>query len=181
MSTSQAKYQQFHVTTNEALRDILIALFSNLDFDSFEETDSGFVAYMEERILNEQVLSELRAMQDNFAFEFTQTPLEDKNWNAVWESNFAPIQIDEFCGIRADFHPPFEQVQHELLINPKMAFGTGHHETTFMMIQCMEKLNFEQKSVLDYGCGTGILAILAQKLGATDIKGVDIEKACRRK
>ncbi|MFQ5448219.1 MAG: 50S ribosomal protein L11 methyltransferase, partial [Saprospiraceae bacterium] len=103
-----------------------------------------------------------------------------QNWNSLWESNFEPVIVGDFCGIRADFHPPLQYVSHELVINPKMAFGTGHHETTFMVIEHMRNIDFCGKKVLDFGCGTGVLAILASKLGAKSIVAADIEEQSYR-
>ena len=102
--------------------------------------------------------------------------IPETNWNASWESNFPPIIMDDFCSIRADFHPRPENVTFDILITPKMSFGTGHHATTSMMIQFMKELNFQNKRVFDYGTGTGILAILAHFLGAKEIHAIDIDK-----
>ncbi|MEM6966395.1 MAG: 50S ribosomal protein L11 methyltransferase, partial [Bacteroidota bacterium] len=113
--------------------------------------------------------------QDRFPFFYQKKLIKYQNWNAIWESNFKPIVVGTFCGIRADFHSPLTEVQHEIIINPKMAFGTGHHETTWMMIAAMKKLDFSEKKILDYGCGTGILAILVSQLGAEKIDALDIE------
>jgi ribosomal protein L11 methyltransferase len=106
-------------------------------------------------------------------FTFNITSIPEQNWNAVWESNFEPVVVDDFCAIRADFHQPIKNVQHEIIITPKMSFGTGHHATTYMMIEQMSNINFTKKRVFDFGTGTGILAILAQKLGAASITAID--------
>ena len=102
--------------------------------------------------------------------------VKGQNWNKEWEANFTPVLVDDFCAIRADFHPAFPDMEHQITINPKMAFGTGHHATTHMVIQLMRDINFEEKQVLDYGCGTGVLAILAAKMNANNIDAVDIEE-----
>jgi ribosomal protein L11 methyltransferase len=102
--------------------------------------------------------------------------LPEENWNIQWESNFSPISVGNFCHVRADFHPPLQGFKYELVITPKMAFGTGHHETTFMMMEAMKSIDFQNKQVLDFGCGTGILAILAAKLGAREVIALDIEE-----
>ena len=177
MHSKQVQYLQFEVEAEEKWREILIAFFASMDFDSFQETAAGFVAYLVEDNWNDAQRQQVNELKKQYPFSYTQQRLESKNWNALWESNFEPIRIDNFCGIRADFHPPFETLEHELVINPKMAFGTGHHETTFMMIQLMQQLDFKEKRVFDYGCGTGILAILAAKLGAKFVTGIDIEQA----
>jgi ribosomal protein L11 methyltransferase len=106
-------------------------------------------------------------------FTFNITSIPEQNWNAVWESNFEPVVVDDFCAVRADFHQPIKNVQHEIIITPKMSFGTGHHATTYMMIEQMSNIDFTKKRVFDFGTGTGILAILAQKLGAASITASD--------
>jgi ribosomal protein L11 methyltransferase len=156
--------------------EILTAVLGELPFDTFEDTETGLKAYMPERDLTESVENELVELSTQFDFVFDKTFIPYQNWNAVWESNFQPIQVDDFVAVRADFHADTEGVEFDLIVNPKMAFGTGHHETTYMMMQHMRSINFNEKKVLDYGCGTGILAILASKLGATALEAVDIEE-----
>ncbi len=156
--------------------ELLIAFLSDFPFYSFVEEEAILQAYIKAEDWSDDLKSELDKID-----LIQETPYEIKflpytNWNAVWESNFQPIEVPGFCGVRASFHPPFKQVKHEILIDPEMAFGTGHHETTFMMMQLMEAIDFKQKRVFDYGCGTGILAILADKMGAKFIEAVDIEK-----
>jgi ribosomal protein L11 methyltransferase len=160
--------------TEERL-EILTAVLGELPFDTFEETDKGLKAYIPEKELTQDVDNELIALSAQFDFSFKKTFIPYQNWNSVWESNFQPIQVDDFVAVRADFHPNTEGVEFDLIVNPKMAFGTGHHETTYMMMQHMRSIDFKGKKVLDYGCGTGILAILAAKLGAVDLEAVDIE------
>ena len=110
---------------------------------------------------------------------YSKSIIKEQNWNAVWESNFEPVRVGDFVGIRAHFHPKFEpKVQYELAITPKMSFGTGHHATTFSVIELMEGIDFKGKSVYDFGTGTGILAILAQKLGAAFVLAVDNDEWC---
>jgi ribosomal protein L11 methyltransferase len=156
--------------------EILTAVLGELPFDTFEETATGLKAYMPEKDLTPLVEEELNELAVQFDFSFEKTFIPYQNWNAVWESNFQPIQVDDFVAVRADFHPNTEGVEFDLIVNPKMAFGTGHHETTYMMMQHMRSIDFKGKKVLDYGCGTGILAILASKLGAIDLEAVDIEE-----
>ena len=155
--------------------EILTAILSELPFDTFEETETGLKAYMPEKEWTQSVENEVITLSEDFDFTFEKTFIPYQNWNAVWESNFQPIQVEGFVAVRADFHPNTEGVEFDLVVNPKMAFGTGHHETTFMMLQQMRSMDFKGKKVLDYGCGTGILAILASKLGAIDLEAVDIE------
>jgi ribosomal protein L11 methyltransferase len=156
--------------------EILTAVLGELPFDTFEDTETGFKAYIPEKDLTETVETELAELSEQFDFSFEKTFIPYQNWNSVWESNFQPIQVDDFVAVRADFHPNRGGVEFDLIVNPKMAFGTGHHETTFMMMQHMRSIDFNGKKVLDYGCGTGILAILASKLGAISLEAVDIEE-----
>ncbi len=170
-------YFKYDFQTGTANNEVLIAFLSLEPFDTFVETDQGFEAFLPEKELYEGLEKNLRDLSERFSFSYTKTFIESENWNEAWESNFQPIQVDDFCGIRAHFHPPMTGVEHELVITPKMAFGTGHHETTFMMIQLMKDIDFREASVFDYGCGTGVLAILAARLGAQKIDAVDIEEA----
>ena len=110
---------------------------------------------------------------------YLKSIIKEENWNAIWESNFEPVRVGDFVGIRANFHPHFDPpVQHEINITPKMSFGTGHHGTTFTVMQMMEEMNFKDKTVYDFGTGTGILAILAEKLGAKEVLAVDNDDWC---
>lgn len=168
-------YYKVEINIHDGFRDVLIALMGDLPFDTFMETNNGFEAYIPEKSWTPSISETLNDWRAQFDFEWKREWVEAQNWNEVWESNFEPIKVEDFVGVRADFHAPTEGVVFDLLINPKMAFGTGHHETTYMMMQTMRDLHFEGQNVLDYGCGTGILAILAAKLGATDIEAVDIE------
>ncbi|MEM9848205.1 MAG: 50S ribosomal protein L11 methyltransferase, partial [Bacteroidota bacterium] len=159
-----------------ALSEILIALLSTQAFDTFQENEKGLAAYLPVAQHESTVDEYIDSLRQQFDFSYDRVLLVAQNWNAVWESNFQPIVVDEFCAIRADFHPAITDVQHEILIQPKMAFGTGHHATTFQMIRMMEGVDFSDKKVLDYGCGTGVLAILASKLNAKHIDAIDIDE-----
>lgn len=161
----------------EKSSEVVLAILSQLPFDTFEEHANGIAAYIPATEIDEELELSLNNYSQQFSFSWEKTFIPYQNWNVLWESNFEPIQVEQFCGIRANFHPPFQNVKHEILIQPKMAFGTGHHATTYMMLQMMEKETFQQKKVLDYGCGTGILAIMAAFLGAKAIDAVDIEAA----
>lgn len=163
--------QQFSIETNE----ILTVFLGELPFETFEDSETGLKAYIQEKESTGKVEKKVQRLGKKHGFSFTKTFIPYQNWNVLWESNFEPIKVDDFVGLRADFHPPTEGVQFDLVINPKMAFGTGHHETTYMMMQLMRDIDFKGKTVLDYGCGTGILAILASKLEAKSIEAVDIE------
>lgn len=169
-------YFRFSIIVEEEIKEVVLAFLSQLAFDTFEETTSGIEAFVSAENADEALESSLNVLGQQFSFSWEKHFIPYQNWNELWESNFEPIQVGHFCGIRADFHPPFQQVEYEVVINPKMAFGTGHHATTFMMLQMMEKESFFQKKVLDYGCGTGILAIMASFMGASQVDAVDIEE-----
>jgi ribosomal protein L11 methyltransferase len=127
----------------------------------------------------EQVQNELDIIFNKYNLTYYKSVIKEENWNAIWESNFEPVRVGDFAGIRAHFHPDFEPaVTHDIKITPKMSFGTGHHPTTFSMIQLMERLDFKDKTVYDFGTGTGILAILAEKLGAKEVLAVDNDDWC---
>lgn len=154
--------------------EILTALLAELGFDSFTDLPDGILAYIPTHEYNAKYLEDF----------FTNLPLEieatysvehikDQNWNKQWESNFDPITVEKFCRIRAPFHPPESGFDLELVIEPKMAFGTGHHQTTWLMIREIFSLDLTQKAVLDMGCGTGILAIVAEKRGAKKVLAID--------
>ncbi len=168
-------YYQYSINTDPAQNEVLIALLGHLPFDTFEENETGFNAFLPDAGGQEAVDAEITELQKCFNFQFEKTHIPGQNWNEIWESNFHPVIVGSFCGIRADFHEPLPGMEHELVINPKMAFGTGHHETTFSVIEIMQGIQFTGKTVLDYGCGTGVLAILASRLGARHVEAVDIE------
>lgn len=169
-------YWQYQIQAEPRNTEIILAFLNELPFDTFEETDLGLLAYLRESEDLLTVEATLADIQSKFPFQYEKMLIAPRNWNAEWEASFQPVKVNGFCGIRADFHPPMQDVKHEIIINPKMAFGTGHHETTYMMIQEMRSQSFQGAKVLDYGCGTGILAILASKLGASMIDAVDIER-----
>lgn len=168
-------YHNYKITTSVEMAEIITAFLGQLGFDTFETTENGVDAYISERDNTQTVKDEVEHLKAQFNFEYLVEDVAAQNWNAQWEANFKPVIVRDFCAVRASFHDAIPSVQFELVINPKMAFGTGHHETTFMVMDVMQGLNFEGKRVFDYGCGTGILAILASKLGATNIDAVDIE------
>lgn len=164
------------VTPLEPWRDILIAQLADAGFESFEENADGFKAYVSSGEYNEALMQEallLPQVEEAPQVDFEVLQINGKNWNKVWESNFEPVLVDDRCYIRAPFHEPRPDVEHEIVIEPKMSFGTGHHETTFLMTQWLLDTDFEGKSVLDMGCGTGILAILAAKKGAQPVTAID--------
>jgi len=170
-------YTKFTVKTTEEHREILIAMFSQHPFEAFEETDMGFYAYIPDAEMTPAIAAALEEYRQRFPYEAVRESVPTQNWNQVWEASFQPIVIGDFCAVRASFHQVMSGVSHEIVIDPKMAFGTGHHETTYMVITAMKGIKFDGQKVLDYGCGTGILAILAEKLGATNTDALDIDPA----
>ncbi len=153
-----------------ARQEILIALMTEMGFEGFEQQEDVLLAYITEDRFDVTALAGIAGL---FDLSYTTSLVEQRNWNEEWEKNFTPVQVDGFCGVRAYFHPPMTDVIHELLITPKMSFGTGHHATTYMMLQTMQFVDFEGKSVLDFGTGTGVLAVLAERLGAASVLAVD--------
>lgn len=167
------------ITTEDYQQDLLIGALGEIGFDTFEEVDLGFKAYIPVDDFNQELLDEtLAAYREMFSFSYDITLIPQKNWNEVWESNFEPIQISDQVFVRATFHAPKPEFPYEIVIDPKMAFGTGHHQTTAMMMALMLENDFAGKKVLDMGCGTGILAILAAKLGAADLTAIDYDLVC---
>lgn len=154
----------------EADNELLIALLSEIGFEGFEEEASALKAFIPAIEFNE---FDFKQLLIEHTFSYVLTEIEETNWNAVWESNFQPVLVDDFVCIRADFHTQMDGFEHEIVITPKMSFGTGHHATTFMMLQQMKKIDFANKTVFDFGTGTGVLAILAEQLGASKIIACD--------
>jgi len=153
--------------------EILIALLSNAGFESFEEGQSSLQAFIKEEDFIE---SEFKDILKIVPVKYTITVVPQQNWNAQWESSFEPIRVNDFVAIRAGFHQPIQDVQHEIIITPKMSFGTGHHATTYMMIEQMQAWDFTNKTVVDFGTGTAVLAILAEKMGASKIDAIDYDE-----
>jgi ribosomal protein L11 methyltransferase len=149
-------------TTEDFHKDLLINALSEIGFDTFEDFEIGFKAYIPSSKLNADSIEQLKVVYgDIFSFTFAATSIPHQNWNQIWESNFEPLQVADRCYIRATFHVPHPEYEYEIVIDPKMAFGTGHHQTTALMMEFMLGENFKGQNVLDMGCGTGILAILA--------------------
>lgn len=173
-------YIAYHFTINpkEVGSEILIAELGELPFDSFEDTDNGCSAYIPKNLWHENILDEIDILKNqDFKISFQTEEIAAINWNQEWEKNFEPIDVDGRCYVRAPFHEK-TNAEFDIVIEPKMSFGTGHHETTHMMIQNLLSLNFANQKTLDMGCGTAILAILAEKLGAKPIDAIDIDNWC---
>ncbi|HEY5966464.1 MAG TPA: 50S ribosomal protein L11 methyltransferase [Chitinophagaceae bacterium] len=151
-------------------KEILIAQLADAGYEGFEEKDTGLDAFIKSKSFDTIVLKEI-----SFKYQtpYTKEKIAETNWNQVWESNFEPVIVNDYVGIRADFHKPITNTKFEIVITPKMSFGTGHHATTYMMIELMKEIDLKGRLVLDFGTGTGVLAILAEKEGAKNIDAID--------
>ncbi len=152
-------------------QEILIALLSDQGFEGFEEGAHYLSAFIPEDQWDKQATDDIQIGEE--PLQYTTEVIAPRNWNEEWEKNFEPVVVNDFCAVRAHFHQPIPGVQYEVVITPKMSFGTGHHATTYMMIEFMQQLDLKGKTVLDFGTGTGILAILAEKQGAASITAID--------
>lgn len=169
---------EFKVNPLQPGVDILIAELGEVGFESFVETEEGLSAYIQKEDWNENILEDIQILNSKeIEIHYTFEEIEQTNWNIEWEKNFNPIIVDDVCTVRAPFHEKPNTI-YDIVIEPKMSFGTGHHETTYMMIQHILKNDFTNKSVLDMGCGTGILAILAEMKGAKPIDAIDYDNWC---
>lgn len=169
---------QFQVKPLQPGTEILIAELGYAGFESFVETEEGVTAYIQKEEWHDAILEDIYILNsDEFEISYTYEEIEQINWNEEWEKNFNPIIVDGMCSVRAPFHAK-PDVRYDIVIEPKMSFGTGHHETTHMMIQHLLKNDLRDKSVLDMGCGTGVLAILAEMKGAHPIDAIDYDNWC---
>jgi ribosomal protein L11 methyltransferase len=165
----------------EYQQDLLIGALGDIGFDTFEDTETGFDAYILDDQFNETSLNEvLMGFGDELQYTFEVSSIEPENWNEEWEKNFSPLIISENCYVRATFHEPQPQYQYEIVIDPKMAFGTGHHQTTTMVMRYILETDMQGKVVLDMGAGTAILGVLAAKRGAKEIVAIDNDEVCYR-
>jgi ribosomal protein L11 methyltransferase len=169
---------EFKVKPLQPGADILIAELGEVGFESFVETEEGLSAYVQKEDWNANILEDIQILNSKeFEIHYSFEEIEQTNWNIEWEKNFNPIIVDDICSVRAPFHEK-PNTNYDIVIEPKMSFGTGHHETTHMMIQHILKNEFTNKSVLDMGCGTGILAILTEMKGAKPIDAIDYDNWC---
>lgn len=170
------KYIEFNFIVKDPKvdRDILLAEISDLPFESFEETDKGLKAYIPENQLDKSSVLELIHAK-KYIDRFSITEIEDVNWNEEWEREYQPIMVENQCLIRAPFHPDDPGFIHQVIIRPQMSFGTGHHDTTYLMVKHIINENMYNQSVLDMGCGTGVLAILTELKSANPIWAIDID------
>lgn len=165
------------VKPKESGRELLIAELSEIGFESFVDSESGFNAYIQKNNYSKKAIDELFLnYTDTLNIIVTETLIPQQNWNKEWESNFEPIDVVGKCYIRAPFHEAKKNYKYDIIIEPKMSFGTGHHQTTQLMIQQLMELDVKNQSLLDMGCGTGVLAIVASKMGANPITAIDIDE-----
>lgn len=163
----------------EYQQDLLISELAEIGFNTFEDTENGFSAFIDtDSYSKENLTGALAEFEGEFEYTYTVTEIAAENWNEEWEKNFEPLIIDQTCYVRATFHPSQPTYKYEIVIDPKMAFGTGHHQTTTMMMQYILETDYTGKHVLDMGCGTGILAILAAKKGAEELVAIDNDDVC---
>ena len=169
-------HTRLHVRCNPEYSEILMAELSQANFDTFLEGENGFEAYVEGDGYDKELVDQIRDKYDAVAApEFSFSKIEKKNWNEEWEKSFSPIVVDDKCLIRASFHQSDKRYPYEIIITPKMSFGTGHHQTTWLMVKTMMRIDHAGKRVMDAGCGTAILSILASKLGAREVEAFDID------
>ncbi len=169
----------FRVVPTKPGSEILIAELAEVGFESFVETDKGISAYIQKKDWHQDILNDIQILaSDVFDISFTHEEIVQVNWNKAWEANFNPVLIDAKVSIRAPFHKKLSDIDFDIVIEPKMSFGTGHHQTTYVMVQHILDLDLKAKKVLDMGCGTGVLAILSEMKGATDVEAIDIDNWC---
>ena len=168
----------FVVEPRDPATEILIAELGYVGFESFVENETGVIAYIQKDDCSDDILENIFVLNSNeFSIEYTKEEIEQVNWNSEWEKNFSPIQVEDKVSIRAPFHEN-PNLEYDIIIEPKMSFGTGHHETTHMMVQHLLDIEVKGKKTLDMGCGTGILAIFAEMKGAMPIDAIDIDNWC---
>ncbi|MEM9983241.1 MAG: 50S ribosomal protein L11 methyltransferase, partial [Bacteroidota bacterium] len=165
-----------HIEIDAPYREIMIAELADVGYDAFTDVNQGLQAYIHEQDFDKEVIENLaKQYKDHFTFRYQTHLIHKQNWNENWEKQYQPIIVDNACRIRASFHKADKSYRFEIIIDPKMSFGTGHHETTYLMITNQLNIDHKGKSVLDVGCGTGILTIMASKLGATKLTAIDLD------
>ncbi len=175
--TDKSSFIKLSFKANADQQDMLIALLSDYGFDGFETHNDHLMGYISSERFNHSEVRALLSIVDIDLESYVET-IDAQNWNSLWESNYPPIRLGDFCYIRAPFHPMLKEgeVKYELLIEPQMSFGTGHHETTQLMLEMMKAIDMTGNKILDVGCGTGILGILSAKMGAKSVWGLDISE-----
>ncbi len=168
-------YTKLQVICDPEFSEILMAEIAEVGFDTFLETEQGFEAYAES--FDESLLNEVKEKYAHVSpLVFHQDQVEKQNWNEEWEKNVEPIFVEDKCLVRAEFHKIEKKYPYEIIITPKMSFGTGHHQTTYLMLKAQMKIDHQNKRVMDAGCGTAILSIMASKLGAKEVEAFDIDE-----
>ena len=171
-------YTRIIVRCDASFTDILTAELAEAGFDAFIETADGFEGFVEGKNYDEERIENIRQRYTQqlptLSFEFDK--VEKRNWNEEWEKSYEPVVVDSRCIIRAEFHPPTKPYPYDIIITPKMSFGTGHHQTTYLMVQAQLELDHKDKLVMDAGCGTAVLSIMASKLGAVHVHAFDIDE-----
>lgn len=175
------RYIQITIETSSSEEsDIFVARLSQAGFEGFEEEPKKLMAFIPESLYSvsnvEKIVAEIKGVSDPYHTLFRTETIEPRNWNADWEKDFEPVVVNNFCAVRAHFHEAVPGAKYDIIITPKMSFGTGHHATTFMMIATMQEIDFRHLSVLDFGTGTGVLAILASKMGAASVVAIDSDE-----
>jgi ribosomal protein L11 methyltransferase len=170
-------HTQLTVTCTSDFSEILQAEIAEVGFDTFMEIENGFEAYAEQDQFNKEALTEILDQYNQLTpITYQFTTIEKKNWNEEWEKNYEPVMVDDRVIIRAVFHQPTQQYPYDIIITPKMSFGTGHHQTTHLMIKAQLAIDHKNKTVMDAGCGTAVLAVMASKLGAKKVEAFDIDE-----
>lgn len=170
-------YTRLQVICDSEFSEILQAEISEAGFDTFMEIENGFEAYAEQENFDKNILHEIQQRYSALTpLTFYQDKIEKRNWNEEWEKNYEPVIVDDSVIIRAGFHQPAKNYPHDIIITPKMSFGTGHHQTTHLMVKTQLEMDHANKVVMDAGCGTAVLAIMASKLGAKKIEAFDIDE-----
>jgi ribosomal protein L11 methyltransferase len=165
------------VTCDPGFSEILIAELAEANFDTFLENENGFEAYVEGEKYDKSLVEAIRKKYEPVtSLEFSFSHIAKKNWNEEWEKSYTPIVVEDKCLIRASFHQPEKRYPYEIIITPKMSFGTGHHQTTYLMVKNMLNIDHRNKRVMDAGCGTAVLSIMASKLGAKEVQAFDIDE-----
>jgi ribosomal protein L11 methyltransferase len=170
-------YTRLQVLCDKEFSEILIAEVSEAGFDSFMETENGFEAYVEKEKFDIELLNDIKIKYSGATkVEYLFHKIVKQNWNDEWEKSYHPINVEDKCLIRAHFHSPDKKYPYEIVITPKMSFGTGHHQTTYLMVKAQMEIDHNNKVVMDAGCGTAILSIMACKLGAKKVEAFDIDE-----
>jgi ribosomal protein L11 methyltransferase len=170
-------HTRLQVRCHPDFSEILMAELAEANFDTFLENENGFEAYVEEDKYDKALVEAIRDKYEaSTPLEFSFSTIAKRNWNEEWEKSYAPIIVDDKCLIRATFHHPEKKYPYEIIITPKMSFGTGHHQTTYLMVKNALNINHRDKRVIDAGCGTAILSIMASKLGAKEVQAFDIDE-----